>query len=190
MDCLHQRSDDLSSHVTDLEAKIDNLEQYSGQNCLILTGCQEKQAESQLDTHDRDVNEQKDQEEENSDEIVLDVFRNIMGMRISIDEVEGTHRLGRKANINSTREDRLPKSGRPIIINFSTYRKRQEIFSNKKKLKGSGLVLTENLTKTRMHLLAKAREIVGVKNYWTVNGRIVAIRRDKKIVTISKEEHL
>ena len=27
LDCLHQRSDDLSSHITDLEAKIDNLEQ-------------------------------------------------------------------------------------------------------------------------------------------------------------------
>ena len=133
--------------------------------------------------------EQKDQEEKNADEIVLDVFRNIMGTRISIDEVERTHRLGRKANINSTREDRLPKSGRPIIIKFSTYRKRQEIFSNKKKLKGSDLLLTENLTKTRMHLLTKAREIVGVKNCWTVDCRIVAIRRDKKIVTISREEH-
>ena len=184
------KSDDLSSHITDLEAKIDNLEQYSRRNCLILTGCQEKQAKSQLYTHDLDVIEQKDQEEENTDEIVLDVFRNIMGMRIGIDEVERTHRLGRKAYINSTREDRLPKSGRPIIIKFSAYRKRQEIFSNKKKLKGSDLLLTENLTKTRMHLLTKAREIVGVKNCWTVDGRIVAIRRDKKIVTISREEHL
>ena len=190
LDCLHQRSDDLSSHITDLQAKIDNLEQYSRRNCLILTGCQKQQAESELDTHDRDVNDQKDQEKENTDEIVLDVFRNIMGARISIDEVERTHRLGRKANINSTREDGLPKSGRPIIIKFSTYRKRQEIFSNKEKFKRPGLVLMENLTKTRMHLLMKAREIVGVKNCWTVDGRIVAIRRDKKIVTISVEEHL
>ena len=110
------------------------------------------------------MNEQKNQEEENTDEIVLDVFRNIMGMRISIDEVERTHRLGRKANINTTREDRLSKSGRPIIIKFSTYRKRQEILSNKKKFKGSGLVLMENLTKTRMHVLTKAREFVGLKN--------------------------
>ena len=190
LDCLHQRSDDLSSHITDLEAKIDDLEQYSRRNCLILNGCQEKQAESQPVIHDQDVNEQKDQEEDNTDEIVLDVFRNIMDMRISIDEIERTHRLGRKAIINSSREDKSPKSGRPIIIKFSTYRKRQEIFSNKKKLKGSGLVLTENLTKTRMHLLAKAKEIVGVKNCWTVDGRIVAIRRDKKIVTISREQHL
>ena len=190
VDCLHQDSDDLSSHITDLEAKLDNLEQYSRRICLILTGCQEKQAKSQLDTHDRDVIEQKDQEEENTDEIVLDVFRNIMGMRISIDEVAKTHRLGRTANINSTREDRLHKSGRPILVKFSTYRKRQEIFSNKKKLKGFDIVLTENLTKTRMHILTKAREIVGVKNCWTVHGRIVSIRRDKKIATISREEHL
>ena len=89
-------------------------------------------------------------------------------MRISIAEVERTHRLGRKVNINSTRENRLPKSGRPVIIKFSTYRKRQEIFSNKKKLKESGLVLMENLTKTRINLLMKAGEIVGVKNCWTV----------------------
>ena len=61
LDCLHQQSDDLSSHITDLEAKIDDLEQYSRRNCLILAGCQEKQAESQPDTYDRDVNEQKDQ---------------------------------------------------------------------------------------------------------------------------------
>ena len=121
------------------EAKIDNLEQYSRRNCLIFTGCQEKQTKSQLDTHEHNVNEQTDQEEENTDEIILDVFRNMMGMRISIDEVERTHRLGRKVNINSTREDGPLKSGRPVIIKFSTYRKRQEIFSNKKKLKGSGL---------------------------------------------------
>ena len=41
-----------------------------------------------------------------------------------------------------------------------------------------------------MHLLEKEREIAGVKNCWTVDGRIVANRRDKKMVTIPREEHL
>ena len=132
LDCLYQCNDDLSSHITDLEAKVDNFEQYSRRNCLILTRCQEKQAKSQLNTHNRDVIEQKDQEEENTDEIVLDVFRNIMGMRISTDGVERTHRLRRKASINSTRENRLPKSGRPIITKFSTYRNDKKFSATRK----------------------------------------------------------
>ena len=32
--------------------------------------------------------------------------------------------------------------------------------------------------------------IAGVKNCWTVDGKITAIRRDKRMVTISREKYL
>ena len=66
---------------------------------------------------------------------------------ISIQDIERAHRLGKQLSENSFSE--RDKKSRSIIIKFASYRKRREVFRHKKKLKGSGLVIAENLTKKR-----------------------------------------
>ena len=46
LDSLNHTNDDIYSYVKELEAKIEDLEQYSRRNCLILGGYEEKKQEN------------------------------------------------------------------------------------------------------------------------------------------------
>ena len=169
LDSLNHRNDDIYSYVKELEAKIEDLEQYSRRNCLILGGYEEKK-------------------QENTDSIVQDTVREKLKVELTLDDIERTHRLGGR---RKQEEGLEPAASRPIIIKFCSYRKRQEVFARKKLLKGSGLVLMENLTQTRFNLFRKVKEVVGLKNCWTSDGRIYAVRQqDQKVVVITKIEDL
>ena len=74
-------------------------------------------------------------------------------------DIDRTHRLGPK------RTDQEGKViHRPIIVKFSTYRVRQQVFSGKKKLKGMGFAIFENLTKHNADLYKESKTMVGYKN--------------------------
>ena len=49
----------------------------------------------------------------------------------------------------------------PIIVKFTSYETRRRVFTAKRKLKGTKLVVTENLTKRRSELLKKVRSLQG-----------------------------
>ena len=46
----------------------------------------------------------------------------------------------------------------------------------------------ENLTKRRVNLLNEVREVVGIKNTWTFDGRIHAMYKGKKYNIELKED--
>ena len=48
-----------------------------------------------------------------------------------------------------------------------------KIFNNKKRLKGTGVFITESLTAERMRQLEIASDQFGFKDVWSVDGRIV-----------------
>ena len=79
-------------------------------------------------------------------------------------ELDRTHRIGN------------PKSGnkrpRPIIVKFARYNTRRKVFLNKKRLKNTGISITESLTKHSMEFLKKARNEFGFNNLWMIDGRI------------------
>lgn len=74
-----------------------------------------------------------------------------------MDDIERTHRTVKPGN----------KSHRAIIIKFRSYRTRNNVFKAKKLLKGSSLVLKQDLTK----LLGRAATKWGAKNVWTRDGK-------------------
>ena len=59
------------------------------------------------------------------------------------------------------------------------------MFFSKKKLKGSGVVITESLTRRHYNLLQAAQEKYGFKSVWTIDGRIMANVDEKKIIITS-----
>lgn len=64
------------------------------------------------------------------------------------------------------------KKPRPIIIKFRDENQRNLAYSNKKNLKGSKMVLTEDLIKSRYNCLCKAKEKFGKENVWSQSGNI------------------
>ena len=104
------------------DKKSDDNEQYSRRNCLLVQGV-------------------KKQEQENTDNIVLTVIKEHLDKELSIKDLDRSHKIG-KNNSKSKR--------RPIIVKFISYNERREIFNNKKRLKSTGVLITESPIAGRM----------------------------------------
>ena len=170
---LESRVGDLKSANEKLRLDSDAQEQYSRRNCLLLHGI----PETELD----------------SDAAVMSVCSEKLGVQLTKASIDRSHRLGYRPN---TSHDNRPRSStgrdkpRPIIIKLTSYDTRRTIFAAKRKLKGTKLVITENLTKTRAQLLKKAREMDNVEHAWTIDGRIVCLLRSGIKETVVNESEL
>ena len=88
--------------------EIDDLEQYSRRNCLLLHGVVETNAEC-------------------TDDIIIKTCAEELGIDVKLEDLDRSHRLGKvKRNYNKPR---------PIIVKFARYAVRKKVFSNKKKLR-------------------------------------------------------
>ena len=67
-----------------------------------------------------------------------------------------------------------------VIVRFKYRANRNDVFFNKKFLKGSKIRITEHLTPSNIELLEKVQKYVGVRQSWTRNGKIFATISDKK----------
>ena len=137
-----------------LSSDIDNLGQYSQQNCLVLHG----------------VNESNNK---NTNKILRKTFSEEVGVEIKEDGLDRSHRLGKPK-----RKDNEPW---PIIVRFACYAVRIEIFMNKRKLKGKWLLITESLTSSLMQLLGEAQKKYGVRNVWTCHDGCVMVKENNKV---------
>ena len=73
---------------------------------------------------------------------------------------------------------------RPIIVKFTSYNVITEVYRQKRKLKGSSIVITESLTKTRVELYHIVSKHAKVEAVWTSDGTIIALLsgKNKKVI--------
>ena len=128
-----------------MEESIDAQQQYSRRNCLLLHGIEETKGED-------------------TDNIVLEVLNNDMGLNISKTALDHSHRIS---------NPKIKRKSLPIIVKSVWYYDRRDVFLNKKCLKGKGKSITESLTAFRMQKLKNARDEHGFFNVWTVDGKIM-----------------
>lgn len=160
----------LMEIVEGLENRVDDLETYSRRNCLLIHGLEECEGE-------------------NIDEVVNSFFATNFqkpnsNFEFNSSMIDRTHRIGRLIRANKKKKitTEVPKP-RPVIVKFVSYAYRKVIWSNKRVLKGTKVLITESLTKRRMELFRLAKEVFGVGACWTHDGRIlVAADKDKKAV--------
>ena len=136
--------------------ELEELRQYTRRNSLRIYGIKESTGE-------------------NTDRIVLDLCKNKLNVDLNPAEICRTHRLGKRSIHNETYTDKdgntKPKH-RGIIVKLVSYNTRQRIFSAKKKLKGLGIVIREDLTKRRSELLREAQARYSKEKVWSQDGRI------------------
>ena len=107
----------LNVRLDKADRALDRQEQYSRRNCLLIHGIDEEN-------------------QENTDEVVINVLKKEMDEEITHLDIDRSHRLGNR---------KLDKSKpRPIIIKFSRYNVRARIFKNKRKLEGKRTSVTES----------------------------------------------
>ena len=127
---------------------IEDLQQYTRRNCLIVTG----------------VPEEKD---ENTDLKIVNLAKENMSIPLEETDLDRSHRIG-KPNEGKTR---------PIVVKFVRHNVRQHFIKNRKKLKGSRVGVQDLLTPYSQELLKKAKELVDqcrhVKGAWTWDGKVM-----------------
>lgn len=97
---------------------------------------------------------------EDTDQIAIEVAAKV-GVNLVVSDIDRSHRVGRQGD-----------RPRPVIVKFVSYRKRREVFTNKKLLKNSGVTLREDLTQSRHALLKDCITRYGLTNVWTTDGII------------------
>lgn len=158
----------LRNDIKELKIINDDYEQRSRNDCLLIHGVSESA-------------------NENTDFVVQKVVSDKLGITLNHDDIKRSHRIGQVKSQRSTRSSSAKH--RPIIVKFVHFHKRQDVFKNKRKLKDTGITVTESLTSTRLQLYHSAGAKLGRKNVWTNEGRILS-KIDNQIVWIKDSDML
>ena len=134
----------LTKKVGKLSSLVDRQEQFSRRNCILIHGVKENQ-------------------NEDTDEVVANKLKSEMDLEISPGDIDGTQRIGVQSK----------GKNRPIIVKFVTCMDRRRVFNNKKRLKGKNVSITESLTKIGMSALKETRNKFGYSSVWTADGKIM-----------------
>lgn len=156
---LQEQQKQYEKQIKVLEGKIDTMEQFSRRQNIRVYGIPE-----------------------NADIAVEEQVQNtIEKLNIKRKKIVECYRIG-KINGNSRNKPR------PIFVQFDNYEDKQEIISNRKKLKGTKINIKEDLTKTRLQIMMKASERYGFKNVWSQNGKIFYLENGiKREIKCSEE---
>ncbi|XP_077550567.1 uncharacterized protein LOC144163644 [Haemaphysalis longicornis] len=106
--------------LTALARQLDELENRSRRNNLIVRGIEEEESEDEAVLL-RKVNDE--------------IFGNVLGTRLS--SIERIHRLGKK----------MPEKDRPVILKVSDFRDKMRVLKNCPKLKGTQFSINEDYSK-------------------------------------------
>ena len=150
-DNLEVENKKLNRDLAELMKHCDEQEQRGRNYCLLFHGVEEK-------------------DNEDTDNLVLGIINTNLGVKLSLDDIQRSHRLGPKTNKRTTRSAKA--STCPIIFKFSNYPKRQEVFKAKRKLKGLNIYLSENLPLKRYELYQASIKKFGRGEVWTIKGRV------------------
>ena len=153
---LQKEKVSTSEAVKSLKAKLNEEEQYSRRNCLRLYGIPEK-------------------DQEDTDAVMINLANKDLGVNLNLADIDRSHRVGAPRHRPADKK----KPPRPIIVKFSTYRARNLVIKNRKRLKGKHIGIEEDLTATNRILLQKAKDEVNNNNNvtaaWSTDGKITVL---------------
>lgn len=170
---------ELKNKNEKLESKILEL-----QNNLIITECNKPNIEEvdRLDQATRTCNLRIFNVKEYATEHLKDEVKKLckrISVEIAQDDILLCYRVG------ETQENK----NRGIFLKLRDVNIKQRIYRNKKLLKGTGIVIKEDLTRIRLNLMKKAVEKLGLQNVWSANGKIL-INFQNKVLGIKHERDL
>ncbi|XP_071784616.1 uncharacterized protein [Asterias amurensis] len=167
---LENQCSSLKNTNNDMLKKLDDLEQYSRRNCLLLHGLDESHADNKGTS--------------------IDCLNHLLpDLHLQSSDIDRAHRIG-KPNLNHNVNHSGQRRSRPVIIKFISYAKREAAFRTKRLLKGSGLSLSESLTPTRMSLLKAAQDSSKTISAWTIDGRVICLLANNRKVTVTSIQDL
>lgn len=152
----------IQDQLAIMSRSVDNLEMRTRRKILLLHGIPEEQQED-----------------------VIALVKNVVQTKLKCSDFtsENIRRCYRLGKPTSTRP-------RPILFKLSDVAVRSKIWAAKTKLKGSGMTLSEFLTKFRHDLFMRARQEFGISKCWTRDGIVFVLDHDGSRHSISCIEDL
>ncbi|KAL8591286.1 hypothetical protein ACOMHN_060588 [Nucella lapillus] len=143
----------LFAALTRLTYDNDRLQQYTRKESLRIHGVK------------IDAGETAEQVEMKALKVFTDA-----GVEVAADDIAAVHRAGKEV-----------KGTRPILVKFVSRRKRRLVMEKKKNLKGKTgyerVFVNDDLTPLRARLLGFVKRLDQVERAWTVDGRILCVRK-------------
>lgn len=133
-----------------LALQIDNMEMRSRKKMLLVHGVPESKKEDTAETLRKLFSE------------------NLNIPDFNLQSITRCNRMGRSQ----------PEKSRSIVVKFSSVTIRDKIWFAKTGFKGTGVTVSEFLTKSRYNIFVAARQQFGTTKCWTKNGRIVVLKSD------------
>ena len=163
------------SHILDLENKVEQLEQYTRTENLIISGLEVKQTHSSYSSSVRSNTSRENEVKHDLESIekqVIDFFEK-QGLSISESEISACHPLGGKKPIKD------------IVLRFVSRKSKSKILTKVKKdgiLKATNVFVSEHLTKKNQELAAIGRHLKksqAIVNTWVRDGKIFVRTKGK-----------
>lgn len=141
--------DEIGATNTEIEDKLNDLEQYSRKNNIRVSGIPELGSEAA---------------EVTTEKIIETLNDKIPDLHLLKDHIDVAHRIGGKRK----------GSQRQIIVKLSSRMKRDEILKNRKMFKGTQIFINEDLSKTNQLVLTCIRKKMPdeVDQAWSRGGRL------------------
>lgn len=164
--------------IAQLEAEIIDLKSKNKDFIGIETEeSKQKRVEQKLDSVQQHIKNNNirlmnvpEAEDEDLQERIYDIFKNTMNVALEKSDLMSVFRVGRR-NANKARH---------VLVTLKDNSKKMIVYNSKKKLKGSKIIMKEDLTVNRLNIIKIASDKYGFKNVWTINGIIFA-RTDKGV---------
>lgn len=153
---LRKMVDSAMERLKNAERRVDDLEQYGRSNCLIIHGCTDVPRTREYCVVEKYVCG-----------VINEKVKPTKPLQVS--DLDIAHPLP-------------SRRGSPVIVKFLRRTQRNDVFARKRNLKNSGMVITESLTRRRLHLLQDARKAFEGFQVWTMKGEIFVFFNNKKQV--------
>ena len=195
VDSVHSEQSKDKTLISDLSIKVDNLEKQNGNlkksnqklrealNERLM--CQESHANriNDLEQYSRrnsiriyGINDSNPSETPfETAVIVAEKLSAKLKLSIEVRDIDIAHRMGRF----------LKEGNRPIICKFVSRFKKVEVIKSRRLLKGTPIVIKEDLTLRNMQRLQEVQDVENVTKAWSDDGKIIALldSTDKVLIT-------
>lgn len=150
--------------IMELEERLDDLEQLSRQDNLIITGMEIKRTYAKITSGEEITEDSSPLEQLTLEEQVMS-FLQAKKIDIQHEDISLCHTLPSK----------IDKSKPVIVLKFISRKLRNKVIMQAKKLKGTNVYINEHLTKKNGNLAREARLLKKqnkVFSTWTRNGKV------------------
>jgi len=160
---LERTCEDVYSRFDRTDTITEELEMYTRRNSIRIFGLEEDVATK--DNNGIFVYE-------DSVKKAISFFKDKLEVDINVSQIDRVHRIGKQT--------RDPRFMRQLIVKFVSHLDKERVIRNRKKLKGTKISVSEDLTNGRAQFLKFLHKHNSVTASWSNDGRIMAIINGEK----------